>query len=81
MELHLHDVTVVSDHVEGLHGFYEQVLGLEMPALPPVIVHVGHDEDTPEADSAGTVIEIHPLLGRRPGGETAPLAPPRRGAR
>jgi len=50
MKLRLHHVNVVSDNMEELHGFYQQVLGLEMLPLPAMIDHVGHEEAAPEAN-------------------------------
>ena len=50
MKLRLHHVNVVSDDMGELHAFYKDVLGLDMLPLPPMIDHVGHDEETPEAN-------------------------------
>jgi len=44
MKLRLHHVNVVSDNIEELHQFYAQVLGLERMPLPPMIDHVGHED-------------------------------------
>jgi catechol 2,3-dioxygenase-like lactoylglutathione lyase family enzyme len=52
VKLRLHHVNVVSDNLEELHNFYEDVLGLPKMPLPPMIDHIGHDDDlTP--DEAG----------------------------
>ena len=45
MNLRLHHVNVVSDNIQELHSFYSDVLGLEKMPMPPMIAHVGHEED------------------------------------
>lgn len=52
MKLRLHHVNVVSDNISELHGFYADVLGLDRMPLPPMIDHVGHDDDPEPAASA-----------------------------
>ena len=50
MDLRLHHVNVVSDNIEELHSFYSDVLGLAKMPMPPMIDHVGHDEDPDTED-------------------------------
>jgi glyoxylase I family protein len=50
MKLRLHHVNVVSDDMSELHSFYRDVLGLEMAPLPPMIEHLGHQNDRDESE-------------------------------
>lgn len=49
MKLRLHHVNVVSDNMEELHDFYRTVLGLSDDPLPPMVEHLGHQNDREEA--------------------------------
>lgn len=53
MKLRLHHVNVVSDDMEELHSFYRDVLGLETAPLPPMIEHLGHQNDRTESEDDG----------------------------
>jgi len=53
MNLRLQHVNVCSDDMEELHKFYSEVLGLGMDPLPPMIDHVGHDDDHAEEPEGG----------------------------
>lgn len=44
MKLRLHHVNVVSDNMEELHDFYA-LLGLDIDPLPPMIEHLGHQNE------------------------------------
>ncbi|MDV7090430.1 VOC family protein [Rhodococcus opacus] len=50
MKLRLHHVNVVSDDMGELHEFYSKALGLTMAPLPPMIEHLGHQNERTEAE-------------------------------
>ncbi|MBA8824093.1 catechol 2,3-dioxygenase-like lactoylglutathione lyase family enzyme [Saccharopolyspora lacisalsi] len=50
MKLRLHHVNVVSDDMPELHKFYSEVLGLETTPLPPMVEHLGHQNDRTESE-------------------------------
>jgi len=55
MKLRLHHVNVCSDNMEELHQFYSDVLGLDSVPLPPMIEHIGHEDDPiPSVEEAST---------------------------
>ena len=45
MKLRLHHVNVCSDNMDELHHFYSNVLGLGTAPTPPMIEHLGHEDD------------------------------------
>jgi glyoxylase I family protein len=50
VKLRLHHVNVVSDNMEELHEFYRTALGMETDPLPPMVEHLGHQNDRHDAD-------------------------------